>query len=174
MFKKAFTLFELIIVIVLVGIIYYLTISNFSLKQQKVDTLSLVNLKEKLSTFDFEEKVSLQCTDTDNIECLIVVDNVIQEEKVTELFQRCPDVYEYSKELKRKEFYPLNVNDNDKISICFRFDLLRDGHSSQMIVELDNKVLIYDNISKQPHKIDYLNDIGDYFENKISEVKDAF
>ena len=172
--RKGFTLFELIIVIILVSIIYYFTLSNFSIKQSKLDSISLMNLKQVLSEFEFEEKISLHCIDDENIDCFVLIDGQIQEEKISGLFEKCPDVYEYSKDQKRIEFSDLELEKLESYPICFEYELKSDGHSSQMIVDTTEDVFIYDNISKSPKKIKYINDIGLYFDEKNGEVKDAF
>ncbi|MEA3498913.1 MAG: type II secretion system protein [Campylobacterota bacterium] len=174
MSKKAFTLFELIIVIGLVSIIYYMTLSNFSLKQQKLDSVTLLNLKQNLLKFEFEDTISLKCVDDKDVECFVLIDNEIQDEKITNLFKTCPEVYEYSKEQKRIEFDDLELENLESYKICFEFKIDKYKNSSKFIVDTSDGVFIYDNISKQPKKIKYINDIDLYFDDKISEVKDAF
>jgi hypothetical protein len=165
MFKKSFTLVELIIVTSLIFIIYFLTLSNLNFQQDKADKITLINLKQTLASFSFEEKINLRCFDDEKIDCLFLVDDIIQDEKIVGLFEKCPEVYEYSRNQIRLDFVP---------PICFEFELRKDGHSSQMIVELDDKVLIYDNISLKPKILKSMSEIADFFDNKIDEVRDAF
>lgn len=165
MFKKSFTLIELIIVTTLIFIIYYFTLSNLNVQQDKADKITLINLKQMLASFDFEEKINLRCIDIENIDCLLLIDDIIQDEKIVGLFEKCPDVYEYSRDQIRLEFEP---------PICFEFELRNNGHSSQIMVDLDDKVLIYDNISLKPKILKSMDDIADFFDNKIDEVRDAF
>ena len=172
--KRAFTLFELIIVIVLISIIYYFTLSNFSIKQAKLDSVTLMNLKQTLSKFEFDEKVSLHCIDDKDIDCLISIDGEIQKERITKLFEKCPDVYEYSKDQKKIEFSDLELEKLEYYPICFEYELNKNGQSSQMIVDIIGDVFIFDNISSKPKRIQYINDIGLYFDEKSNEVKDAF
>ncbi len=172
--KKAFTLIELIIVIVLVSIIYYMTLSNFSMKQKNMDATTLTNLKQTLLKLNFEDKVSLKCINDEKIDCLVFIDGKKQDEKITELFKSCPDVYKYSKQQEKIEFNDLELEQLERFEICFEFEVYKDGHSSQLIVDTHDGVFIYDNISKEPKKIKYINDIDLYFDEKIDEVKDAF
>jgi len=165
MFKKSFTLVELIIVTSLIFIIYFLTLSNLNFQQDKADKITLINLKQTLASFSFEEKINLRCFDDEKIDCLFLVDDIIQDEKIVGLFEKCPEVYEYSRNQIRLDFVP---------PICFEFELRKDGHSTQMIVDLDDKVLIYDNISLKPKIVKSMNDVADFFDNKIDEVRDAF
>ncbi len=151
-----------------------MTLSNFSIKKNTMDAITLVNLKQTLLKFDFEDKISVKCIDSENIECLVFIDGEKQEEKIDKLFKICPDVYEYSNEEKIIEFDDLELEQLERFEICFEFDIYKNGQSSQLIVDTHNGVFIYDNISKKPHRIKYINDIGLYFDEKINEVKDAF
>ncbi len=172
--KQAFTLFELIIVIILVGIIYYLAISNFNPQTQKEDTITLTNLKQTLSSIEFEDTISLKCIDNEEVECFISIDNEVPEEKFTGLFKRCPEVYEYSKEQKLLEFPVVKLENLEQLDICFEYTLYKNGNSSQMFIDTGDEVIIYDNISNKPNTIKYINDMSLYFDDKNNEVKNAF
>jgi hypothetical protein len=151
-----------------------MTLANFSIKQQKLDAITLMNLKQTLHNFEFSEEITLKCIDDEDIDCLVIIDGTIQEEKIKGLFKKCPDVYEYSKDQTRLEFDSIEIKHLEVLPVCFEFKLQKNGHSSQMIVDVDDEVFIYDNISKHPHKIKYINDISYFFDDKIREVKDAF
>ncbi len=174
MYKKAFTLFELIIVITLVSIVYYLTLSNFDINKKQIDTITLTNLKQTLLKIDFEDNISIKCVDDENIDCLVIVDGEIQETKIKNLFTNCPDVYEYSKEQIKIEFDDLELEQLEYLNICFEFNINKNKASSQMIVDTNNEVFIYDNISNEPIKIKYLKEISLYFDKKNDEVKNVF
>jgi len=151
-----------------------MTLSNFNIKQKKLDTVTLTNLKQTLKSFEFEDTISLQCIDNKDIDCLLVIDNELQEERIKGLFKECPDVYEYSKDQIKIEFASFEIKHLEELPICFKFTLDKFDDSSSMIVETNQKVFIYDNISLKPKVIKYLNDISIYFDDKINEVKDAF
>ncbi len=151
-----------------------MTLSNFSIKQNKLNKITLSNLKQTLSKFDFNDKATIKCIDDKNIDCLVILDGMIQDERITNLFRNCPDVYEYSAKQKRLYFDDIKLKDYQALAICFEFILNKSGHSSQIIVDTNDKVFIYDNISKKPKTIKYINDINLYFNDKIDEVKNAF
>ena len=151
-----------------------MTLTNFNIKQKKLDTITLTNIKQTLLKFEFEESIVLKCIDDEKIDCFVIIDDVIQEEKVTNLFKYKPDVYEYSKELKDLDFKYLELENMESYQICFEFSIDKYRNSSQLIVDTFEDVFIYDGISKKPTKIKYINDVDSYFEDKIKEVKDAF
>ena len=151
-----------------------MTLSNFSIKQRKLDTITLINIKQTLLEFEFENSIILRCIDDEKIDCFVEIDGEIQEERIENLFKNKPDVYEYSKDLKYLEFKDLELGNMESYRICFEYKIDKYRNSSQLIVDTSEDVFIYDNISKKPSKIKYINDIGFYFEEKIKEVKDAF
>ncbi len=151
-----------------------MTLSNFSMKQKNKNSVTLQNLKQSLLKFDFKDKISLKCVDDENVDCLVIIDDKIQNEKISKLFKSCPDVYEYSRDQTRMEFDDLELEQLLRLEICFEFEVNKNGYSSQMIVDTHDEVLIYDNISQKPKKIKYINDIGLYFDGKNDEVKNAF
>ncbi len=178
-FKKAFTLFELIIVVILISIIYYFALSNLNLKQNKLDMVTLMNLKQTLNGFEFNDEIALKCIDSmqdlEYLECLVIIDGEIQKEKIEQLFKGCPQSYEYSREQKLLEFSDIKLDEfSNSLDICFEFIVNKNGDSSQMVVDMNDEVFIFDNISQKPHKIKYINDLEIYFDNKDSKVKDAF
>ena len=172
--NKAFTLFELIVVVILVSIVYYITFSNLDIKQKKLNTITLTNIKQKLLEYDFNSNIAIKCLNNENIDCLLIVDNLIQQEKIENLFKSCPNVYEYSKDIIQIEYLDLELDQFKTADVCFEFEVSKNQNSSQIIVETSNDVYIYDNISLKPKKLKFINDVSFYFEEKENEVRDAF
>jgi hypothetical protein len=172
--KPAFTLFELVIVVVLVGIIYYFAISNINFNKTNLDKISLTNLKQTLLKYDFDDKIELKCTD-DGAKCMIFVDGILQTDMIENLFKTAPEVYKYSKNLEQIEYKDIELEQLQRYEICFEYHINKRGDSSQMIVNLgEDGVYIFDNIHDKPTYIKYLSDVPLYFDDKIAEVKDAF
>ena len=85
--RKAFTLIELIIVIILISISYYLIFSNSNFKiENEKNSLSFINIKKYLlDNFEFEDELSFVCIN-ENLVCYIKVDGIINEELKIENF----------------------------------------------------------------------------------------
>ena len=172
--KRSFTLLELIIVIVLISVVYYFTIQSLNVKQKKLEGLTLNNLQEYLSKIDFENNIRLDCVDSDDMKCLLFVDDNLQKMEDISLFKECPLVYEYSKELKTIEFKDIELENMETYPVCFSFEMTKNNKSSQFIVQTNKKVYLFNNIDSKPIILKDISDVYDYFENKIDEVKDAF
>lgn len=153
---------------------YYISISNFNIKQNNINAITLMNLKQTLKNMNFENKIEIKCIDSKDVECLIFKDDIPQEKKVYGLFQECPTIYKYSRELKVLEFEDVQLEELERYPICFEFKLNKDERSSQMIVDTQDNVYIFDNISQVPKTIKFINDIDIYFDEKVDEVKNAF
>jgi hypothetical protein len=171
--KKSFTLFEMIIVVGLIFVIYYFSFTFFKINDTKINKLTMINLKHTLLKYDFDNNISLKCVDDDKINCYIVIDKIVQKNKILNLFEKCPDVYSYSKELSRIDFKDIKLQYFTK-PVCFKFEIKHNLSSSQIIVDTGKKIYLYDGISLEPQVVKSLYDINDYFENKINEVKNAF
>jgi hypothetical protein len=172
--KKAFTLFELIIAVILVSLLYYFAIDSFSQKNFKEKkNITLTNLKQTLLQYDFNDNITIQCIE-DDFSCFVFIDDILQKEKINPLFKEVPTIYNYAKDLTRVDFNELELEQLDTYNIVFKYSCKKDKKCSEYIVELPNKVYIFNDIYTKPTTINYISDINDYFDNKIQEVKDAF
>lgn len=174
MLKKSFTLFELIISILLISIVYIFAINSFPkfVENKNTDT-SIENLKEDLFSFEFEDTVSIKCIE-DDLQCFVFLDDVIQKQKLNAFFDTNPTVYEYNNKLNIVEFEPLELEQLQSYNIVFEFTCKKNGKCDEYIIETDNKVYIFSNLNNKVDTIKYISDIDQYFDKKIQEVKDAF
>jgi len=62
----------------------------------------------------------------------------------------------------------------DYYNIVFEFHCKKNKICDEYIVHADDAITIFSNLQKKPVKLKYLNDVDQYFEDKIQEVKDAF
>lgn len=174
--KRGFTLIELIIVILLIGITYYLVISNnsFKLEEKKAD-LSLLNLKEFLiKTFPYEKELDFFCIETD-LSCHIQIDGIVQKDfKVEKLFKTIPEVYEYSKIRTRIDFEDKRVNDETQ-RVIFEFKIDNDFKTNEFILDdLQNSIYAFNSIYQKPKIYKNLDEMYEVFNTSEVEVRDAF
>jgi prepilin-type N-terminal cleavage/methylation domain-containing protein len=132
--KKAFSLMELMIVIVIIGAVYTLAITNLkpSVVEEKAK-LSLLTLKEYLMPFTKEHQDVLFVCAQNCSDCSIYVAG----EKVQDIegfLQETPEVYRY-------DFFQgaIAINDNN----CFSFRLNNQKISDQLLVIYQDKVYDY-------------------------------
>jgi len=168
---KGFTLFELLISIVLVGILYSFTVYNFDLSNNiKVD---ISNLKKKLLTLKYENNVTIKCVEKD-YSCFILLDGVIQKEKLDSLFQTKPIVYAYNDLFEKLTFEPLELETLEWHNVVFEYTCNSNRKCTESIISMNDKLYILNDLKIKPTIIKNKEDVVDYFQDKIYEVRDAF
>jgi len=174
--KKAFTLIELIIVIVIVSATYFLVFSTNSFNTQNNNKkISLENLKQTLfDKYDFSQSLEFICIDS-TFDCYLKVDGVISDKKlVSNFFTNKPEIYEYEAIETIKEFDSIKINDVD-YDVVFRFIINSDYKTNEFILDtLKNKVYIFNSIYEKPLVFEELSNAFEIFNKNIVEVKDAF
>jgi len=170
--KKSFTLVEIILVILIISLVYYFTISSFKFSSSiKSSSIEVINIKTYLSKFN--KAVSMVCID-DGKKCLVMDndENIIEE--VSNVFKNKPIVYEYNKDLNIIYYEDIELKHLDRYEVCFKYNINKYKKSQDMIVEVNNKFYIFNSIYNKPILVDNTSDIYDYFYKLEQEVKDAF
>lgn len=173
--KNAFTLIELILVIILVSTISFLTISGFNFESSKKYKVTLDTAKEfMLKNFEFQNKLSLICIEDEALDCFIFIDGHISEDiRIENLFEEIPQVYNYDKDLSDFEFTKIRLNDIE-YEPFFELTINSDKkHKSIVLDTLDEKVYLFSSIFKKVKKFNSTNEITDKFIDNEIEVKDA-
>ncbi|MEA2050794.1 MAG: hypothetical protein U9O56_08700 [Campylobacterota bacterium] len=176
MYKKSFTLFEIIISIILISIIYLFAINSFnSTNQNNPSNITLINLKEKLLEYDFNDNITIKCI-KDDLNCFVFLDeeSIPQEKRIDNLFITEPVVYKYSRDLETIEFLDLDLEKLQRYEIFFEFTCKKNRQCDELIIEKNGEVLVFNNLYLRPIKLNYLSDFEDLIKNNIQEVKDAF
>ncbi len=146
--RKAFTLIELMIVIVIIGVVYTLAISKIKAPMKKITQKpTLLTLKSYLLGFMQDGKrVSLVCDDVCK-ECTIYRDN----KKLSTI----ESFVDESVESYRYDFF-LGAMALPKRESCFSFSIDRDGVSDQVFVLYKEKAYDYMNYFEKPKAYDSL------------------
>ncbi|MFA7083934.1 MAG: type II secretion system protein [Arcobacteraceae bacterium] len=180
--KRAFTLIELIIVISLIFVTYFLVFSNsnFKVKNNEV-AISLNNLQEILiKNFQFNQDISFVCIE-ENFECFIKIDGILEKMPIVKnFFKTKPSVYEYNKESNLVEFRQIKINNTNQ-NIIFELKISSDYKINEFILDKnldiksnEKKVYIFNALFKEPQVVASLNEVITIFKNNEIEVKNAF
>lgn len=167
--KKGFTLFELLIVIFIISIVYALFIQNINHREKK-ESLSLERLKEFLMMNYYDKnKVSILCFD-DCKKCKIFINDKDTKDELV-LFSEEVNVYELNRNiLEKKRFFDYHITNYDKEQVCFRFDLFPNRSSSEFILEYKDKYYLYNSYMHQTKVFDFLDDARDYWLNERAKA----
>lgn len=141
--RRGFTLLELMLVIVLMGIVYGSVINVFERYKEKAIDVTLMNLEAYLQSFAYNSHVSLVCIKKCE-ECLLFVNGDFLQ-NVTPFVERDVELYRYDKDLgvKRVELLPYFRADGQEEESCFRYDIHPDGSRTEMIVKNGKEVFVF-------------------------------
>lgn len=173
--KKAFTLIELVLVIILVSVIAILTASSFNFNTQSKYKVNLENVKEfLLKNFDYNKKLSLTCIEDSDLNCFVFIDSQENKSiKIENLFTQVPNVYYYDKDLSEYEFKKIRL-DEVEYEPFFQLEIDHDRKHKNIVLDtIDKKVYLFSSISKKPQVFENTNEIIDRFFDLETEVKDA-
>ncbi len=172
--NKAFTLVELIIVIFLISLVYFLGFANLNTNTNPKKELNLQNLKTYLmDNFSYENSLEFICLDDDKYPCFVFVDGTINKDiKIENFFKEEPRVYKYNKDFEEYSYDEIKI-DNITYKKIFELGFDSDFKHKDMIVDYDNKIYMFNTISNDIKIYDTTNDILDEKYKKRTEVRDA-
>lgn len=160
--QAGFTLFELLLVVFLVGIFY--TISINTLQNKKTETVKTSNLKEFLSTYKPKKLSSLICFDNCK-ECVVLKDTKEVYREANSFTSDSVEVLDFDGELKKIEF-PKFYYDGKFKDVCLRFDLFGNGGNSSFIIKDNDKFTFYETYFNNMKTFDSEDDVVDFMSKK--------
>ncbi len=171
--KKAFTLFELMLVVVIIGVVYALMIQNFNFGQLKEEGVGLGNLPAFLrSKFDnTKEKVTFRCMDDCSI-CKIFIGQK-ETNELDSFFEKYsnPNIYKLiGDNLEKVEFLDYVKNDK-KMNVCFEYNLYPNKSTDKMILQYKDDIYMYDNFFGKTQGFKYLEDARDFWVKSREKAK---
>jgi prepilin-type N-terminal cleavage/methylation domain-containing protein len=143
--KNAFSLIELLIVVLIMGLVYTLGITKIQKVTDPTSNLSLKSLKKYLQKIPHKDKVLFLCTDSCR-SCRVIVDDT-EDSNITTIDDFLDDsvrVYRYDffdgmQEREKRVFFN---SENVEKSVCFSYEIDSEGIGDQIYVEYKN--FVYD------------------------------
>ena len=169
--KKGFTLFELIIVIILFSITIGFISINTNLLTATDKQNTFLTIKQILLNYAYEKSISLKCTLDED--CFLFIDDELDEKKISFEISDDIEVYEYNDRYEEIQFKDVEPKELESYNVVFELTLNKDKKHKDMIVRNDNKIYVFNNIYKTPLVFDSLSDVSDYFDKLKEEVKDS-
>jgi lipopolysaccharide export system protein LptC len=171
--KNAFTLIEMMVVLILIISVSFISVTSF---QTKKDKQVNVNIKKYLlDNFSYTNSLSFVCLEEEGFPCYIFVDNKIEKDiKIENFFWQKPQVYYYDKQLSDFEFKDYKIENIDYKPI-FELNFNKDLKNDNLVVDTnDSKVYLITSITNKVEVFNSTNEILDRFNELEVEVKDAF
>ncbi|MDR2342805.1 MAG: hypothetical protein LBD84_07200 [Campylobacteraceae bacterium] len=171
--RGAFTLFELLLVLLLIVISYGLFAQNFSVKSLEEESVKLEKLNLYLAKIGEEKSlVSLRCIDNCN-ECRVLI-NSEDTNATLNVFEKNSDVNAYyynGKSLEKAVFDDYYVNEYKKEKVCFRLDVYPNGSSDKLVLEYKKKLYLFENYMEDGRTFDTVANAQDFLEKQQLEAR---
>ena len=164
--KKAFTLFELIVVVILIGIIYGVFVDKLATKPHEKNDVTLTTAKEFLEKFAFKKSARIVCTKECKA-CYVYVDDT-KVETSFELFKSEPIVYTLDDTGRQKEvtFIPRFDKEGKIEETCFEYKIFKNGGADTYIVSHEDTFYVFKTLEKKPTLFTSMNEAVEYFDHK--------
>ncbi len=172
--NRGFTLFELLVVIIIIGLLYGLFVSNLQDKDTKSDAITLFSMKKTLLSQPFKQKSEVICFEPCK-ECFIYNDDEKTDIKPFALFKTPPKVYTKDRYGKLEQYHFLSfLNKENKLQdVCFRFSVLNNKSSSYYLVETDEEFYLFYPYLKDVETAPTLSDAQKLLDNKTLLPKES-
>jgi prepilin-type N-terminal cleavage/methylation domain-containing protein len=168
--KKAFSLLELVMVIVLIGVVTSIMLPNLFKTNTKKE-IELASLKTYLvSNYTFTKNISFTCIKKDLL-CYVFVDGVRNENVTKDIFTDDFEVYSSVDPYNRMEFERVYINEFDEVDVAFNLTINKDFKSNEFLLSYDNKIYHYNSIKNKASIYEDLGEYRDYVEFKKAEIK---
>lgn len=138
--RSAFTLIELVLVVILIGLVYGLAIDGIKKSGEPARRLTLHTLVDFMTTQHRHNRLSLVCTDRCRT-CTLYADGNATK-RVEAFLDDSAQYYRFDHYLGSETltWTPLFDENGREEPVCFRYDLLPDGSRSEMLVEYGGEV----------------------------------
>ena len=154
--QKGFSLIELLIVIIIVSLVYFLAFSGIENTEDKPKALSPINLKSSIINSElFQGEATLLCI------------NACRSCYLRKNIHAPFEAYENKIDLQGTEVYTLDANDAlarveygryDDTKICLTMQFYRNGSSSKMILKQKDDIYLLPSYFGEAQKVDSLSD----------------
>lgn len=169
MYRRGFTLFEIVLTASLIGVVYFFVMFSFnsSFLKQEVQKKSVLSF---LKRFEYQQQMQVQCLQNRYV-CLIYLDGSFVEE-FTNPFDQISAVYEYSSDQKRMDF-AATVYDERYEEVAFSLVFDKTKHHNALFVEDANGVFLIHPFYSAVQEFESLHEFWRQQENMLSEVRDV-
>ncbi len=162
--RTAFTLIELIIVVLIIGLVYGLFVAGLNKKEVK-PPLQFEGLKEKLLQLSGERPLFLRCTGDACETCTVTVEGE-SEAKEFPLFSEKPKVFMYDHDgyFKEQRFAE---------DVCFEFRIRKNLSSDNILVERNGRFYLFYSFLQKPDTLIDLEEAKRAFDPREHLPKDG-
>lgn len=146
-------------------------------KEQNTSVNNIINLNtlkaDLIKNYSFEETLRLVCIHRD-MQCFVLIDNVNKKNNPIKLFDKIPEVYDYSLDFQNKKMNEFVFENEDVEEIFFDFFIDRDFKIEEMILFYKDKYYVYNAFNLHAVITKEKEEILNMFEDRLERIKNAF
>ncbi len=167
--RKAFTLFELMVVVMIIGVVYALVLGSFDPKKS-VKIVTLQYIKDALSPY-WTKGVKVELVIYDRCrESTLLINDQLQDDVETNInAEMFKDIKVFKNDRHNGEreliFSPLLI-DKRLHKVCFRFTLFPNGSNSSYVIKSGKKYYAYFPYFEETYVTTALDDALEVFQKK--------
>lgn len=166
--KKGFTLFELIIVVFIIGTAYYLVVPYFNKHESK--KFEFYDLQKYLLSFSSKGNIELICIE-DCKKCYVFFEN--KKIPVSVISPPLVAYYYENDHLEELEFLP-SKHFNLREKVCFSYTAdAQKKTGDELFVKYDNKIYYFTPYFQKPLVFDDLSRAKDFYQKLLYKLKDS-
>ncbi len=165
--SKGFSLFELLLVVVLISVLYGVFVHKLSTPKNKIDdALTLKNLTSYLSTLEFRRKVEVICLEPCS-SCDLYIDGKKANEEGFKLFKSSPKVYFPDRfgQVRPIDFLPMLSPEGSLSQVCFHYTLRANGSGSHFALEDGKDYYLFNPYMYPVQVVKSFADVSAFFDN---------
>ncbi|WP_345985131.1 prepilin-type N-terminal cleavage/methylation domain-containing protein [Sulfurimonas sp. HSL-1656] len=169
--RRGFTLFELLLVVLLIAVLYGVFINKLSTGKGPADgkdTVTLETLRDYLSRFRPQRgDVTLVCPEPCET-CSVFIDGKAVEGADISLFKQEPTVYRRDRygQFEPYVFLPVRRGETDTVNVCFAFTLRDNDSSSSYIVESGELYYLFEAFGEPVRRFETLDEAAEAYSRK--------
>lgn len=172
--RRAFSLIELLIVVLIVGVVYTLSISKLQKVGAESQLLSLQTLKKFLFSQKFEQSAKFLCIENCS-DCFLLLDGkkVIKNKKNFENFlDDSVEIFQYNhlSGFSESELEVYFNKEGIEENVCFSYTIDKRGYGDQFYIRFHEKVYDFTSPFYDTKVYDSLESVSQKKENLYQEV----
>lgn len=173
--KKSFTLFELLIVVSIIGLVYSLFTQKLNVSK-KAKSATLKTIVPWVMKQTFSKQASIVClVDEKDDGCRFYLDSEIQKDTRFRFFKKFDEVRVYklnNNNFSQVEFFPI-LEGEIRMDVFFRFDISSNGGFATNVLNKNDTYFLY-NSHNETKLFNSLADIKDYLWEQKKILQESF
>ena len=172
--QHSFTLFELLIVVLIIGISYTLILNNFRTQKDESKYLSFLNLRSMLvENKQANEIITIRCFE-DSKKCAIFKDDVLDGEDFDWFFSEDVIFYHIDQyQTAQKIEFPIFIDeDKREETVIFEYSINTKGASDDIFVEDMDTIYFLGSFFEEAKRIKSIDEVIEHREVLFKKVND--